>query len=331
MAARSVVVVEQNRNAGTRIARVLAAAAGFVPSVCGSDPEALKAELPSEPGLLGCDAADLPRVLPWLDLWPDLRLVVWSTRAPAELVALARNDPRIRSIVGWPSFGSTPRPFELGVIARRWMNEEALPPLANLLPWGNHVRTWRPNTSAARDGVVAEVGSLLNGVGVGPRTAAKASDVAHELLMNAMYVAPIDGRGEPKYARDRRGEVTLTPREVPTLRLAFDGQILVLEAQDPFGRLADHQVLDGVLRGFANHDAGTVELDVGRGGAGLGMAMVYASSVALMIEVRPGETTRVLWFHDVEIAPRDYRALPASLHLFRAGAASADGAGGWPS
>jgi len=40
-------------------------------------------------------------------------------------------------------------------------------------------------------------------------------ELAHELLMNAMYDAPVDVQGRPKYAHDRKQSITLDPEEAP--------------------------------------------------------------------------------------------------------------------
>ena len=48
-------------------------------------------------------------------------------------------------------------------------------------------------------------------------------ELAHELLMNAMYDAPTDSRGRPRYSYDRKQDIVLDEGEVPTLRLGTDG------------------------------------------------------------------------------------------------------------
>jgi hypothetical protein len=67
-------------------------------------------------------------------------------------------------------------------------------------------------------------------------------ELAHELLMNAMYDAPVDAQGRPKYAADRKADIRLTDSERPSVRVATDGSRLVLQVRDPFGRLERRHV-----------------------------------------------------------------------------------------
>ena len=48
------------------------------------------------------------------------------------------------------------------------------------------------------------------------RVAEMFGELAHELIMNAMYDAPVDAHGQPKYAADRKADVTLADDEQPT-------------------------------------------------------------------------------------------------------------------
>ena len=51
------------------------------------------------------------------------------------------------------------------------------------------------------------------------RVAEMFGELAHELLMNAMYDAPVDAHGTPKYAADRKADIQLADDEQPTVRI----------------------------------------------------------------------------------------------------------------
>jgi hypothetical protein len=317
----SVAVLERNRTAAARIGRIVAAAADLGAVAIGSDPARLEAELGGPPTLLACDADDLETALAWLERHPALRVVLWSRGSIRKVLDVARWEPRIRNVLGWPATWPSPRPSELAMAVRRLLTPDLpLPPLDRLVPWGGFRAVYRPMTPEDRDHAVGDVADRLRAGGVNERTAARAGEVAHELIMNATFTAPIDGWGRSKYARDRRAAVQLEPREVPTLELVSDGQLLAIEVSDPFGRMRDDHVIASVIRALDNathDDSHGPLLDTGGGGAGLGLGLVYASCVALVTEVVPGRSTRVAWFHDLDIHPREYRGLPASVHLFR--------------
>jgi hypothetical protein len=317
----SVAVLERNRAAAARIARVVASAADLAPLAVGGDPDRVAQQL-DHPRLLACDAQDLEIALSWLERWPDLRIVLWSRDSVRQVLEVARWEPRIRNVLGWPSSWPTPRPSEIAMAVRRLLTPDLpLPPLDRLVPWGGCRALFRPATAEDRDQVANEITHRLVALGINDRSATRAGEVAHELLTNAIYTAPTDGWGRAKYARDRRAPVQLEPREVPTIELICDGQLLVIEVSDPFGRMRDDHLIASVIRALDNasrpDDSREPEIDTGGGGAGLGLGLVYASSVALVAEVVPGRSTRVAWFHDLDLHPREYRGLPASVHLFR--------------
>ncbi|MEQ1571232.1 MAG: hypothetical protein ABMA64_36735 [Myxococcota bacterium] len=328
----SIAVLERNRTAAARIARIVAAAADARPLVVGPDPHRLEAQLDGPPALLACDADDLDAARTWLDRWPGLRLLLWCRdprgpnppqRSLRAVLDLARDEPRIRNVLGWQAGAPSPRPSELAMVVRRLLTPDLpLPPLDRLVPWGGFRAVYRPATAAERDEAVNELSDRLLAIGVNERSAARAAEVAHELVTNATFTAPIDGWGRPKYARDRRAPITVEAREVPTMELVCDGQQLAVEVSDAFGRLKDEHVLASVIRTIDNamrdDDSRGPMLDTGGGGAGLGLGLVYASCVAMITEVVPGRSTRVAWFHDLDLHPREYRGLPASVHLFRA-------------
>jgi len=318
--ASCVLVIEANRVAAQRVGRVLSAACGAQPAVLLSAASELPEELPGPPLLIAADAASLPAVRELLRRFPSAQPLLWATADLPTHLASIRDDARFRAVLAWPSFASMPRPWELALAARRLTDPMAsVPKLVDLLAFGAHVQRWRPRTSADRDEATEAAGALVEACGVNRRVADRVGEVVHELLMNAMYDAPVDGWGQARYAADRRAEVTLDDAEVPTLRVGFDGVLIGVEIQDPFGRLRDEHVLDGVLRGAANQaaDGGAPVLDTRHGGAGLGMARVHGASTALIVDVRPLEATRLLWFFDADTSARDTRGMPSSLHLYR--------------
>ena len=138
--------------------------------------------------------------------------------------------------------------------------------------------------------------------------------------MNATYDAPVDSRGELCYAHDRREQVTLPNREAPTVQVATDGLLVVLQVTDPFGRLTRDHVLASIDRGRqARKGSGSDVVDRSQGGAGLGLWRVYASSAVTIVDIIPGRATTVTAVFDIDVGPRDARTMPPSLHLFDRG------------
>jgi hypothetical protein len=136
-------------------------------------------------------------------------------------------------------------------------------------------------------------------------------ELAHELIMNAMYDAPIDAQGRLKYAGDRKAAVALDANECPTVVLGTDGTRLGLRVRDPFGRLERRHVVDGLARGLAGG-----EMDHSHGGAGLGMLVCHNASSAMIFDVARGRHTEVTAMFELDMNLREFRTQAKSLHFW---------------
>jgi len=310
-------ILESNRVVLQRAARVLRSASSLLDVAAESDPASLRALLSDRLRLLACDAADLDLAVEWASRrYRDLAVIACTSGAMDPLLEAARSAPAIVSMIGWPSFASMPRPWELALATRRIMDPGASAPrLSELFSWGAATVKLRPRTSHDRDVAVTEVTSLAERAGAPVRVAKRVGEVAHEMIMNAMYDAPVDAAGIPLHAHDRKRDVALAEHEAPTFRFAADGVHVALQIVDPFGRLERHHVLDGILRGRKAGGGGEV-LDTSGGGAGLGLSRIYSQSTAMIVDVERGRSTSVTSFFDLDVSPRDARTMPVSLHLF---------------
>jgi hypothetical protein len=313
-------VLERNRTVMARITRVVRAASGFDGVAADADPASLRAQLDPETQLLLCDAADLDLACAWTtDFFPAAQIISWSHGPMDQACELAARYPQVRSLLAWPSFHSMPRPWELALAVRR-----ALRPATSTL----HLKDvfvgppvyvkFRPRDTQARDAVASELVALADRAGAQGRLTGKIGEVAHELLMNAIYDAPVNHYGEPRYAHDRRADVFLDEHEIPSARFACDGNLLAIQVNDPFGRLTRDHVLRGVVRGQTGARAADPNLlvDTSNGGAGLGLWRIYAASAMTIFDIIPGHTTSVTAIFDIDVNPRDARTMPSSLHLF---------------
>ncbi|MEQ1503391.1 MAG: hypothetical protein ABMB14_14230 [Myxococcota bacterium] len=250
------------------------------------------------------------------DGYPNARVVGIVEPIDDAMLASALRLPRMVGFLGRTDHG--PRPWELAYVVRRTVApQQPIPGAHELLNWGASTVTFRPRTTRDRDQAVQAVELVATRFGMSRRASAMAADASHELLMNAMYDAPIDPTGRPKYAADRQAQISLAENEVPTLRLTVDGSHLALDISDPFGRLPRAKVFGGLLRGRTGVIAPTASavLDVSHGGAGLGMFNLFNSAAILRIEVIPGRQTLVSWILDRTVSHRTQRSQSRSLYF----------------
>jgi hypothetical protein len=316
-------VLERNRLLGQRIARVVRAASRLSNVAVDDEPASLRKALGPSPVLLVCEISDLDLAREWAhERYPAMRIVAWTTGDMGPLIDAARDDEKVVGMLGVPPFGSMPRPWELAWITRRITQPDGVAPhLQELLTWGATTVKYRPCSSYERDLVAAEVRVLVERTGASTRLCQRIDEVAHELLMNAMYDAPVDHYGNHVYAMDRKQDISLAEDEIPTFRFATDGVFAGLQVVDRFGRLLRRHVLEGITRGRSAADGASGFLDTSAGGAGLGFFRIHTNATATLVDVSPLHHTSVTTLFDLDIQPREARVVPSSLHLFAPDAA----------
>ena len=228
-------VLDRNRAVAQRAARVIRCAAGFQAVACEADPASMREALADDPILLACDGDDLDVALEWTQtLYPSLHVLVWSSGSMDNLLRAAAASPRVISLIGWPSYASMPRPWELSLATRRICDPTMPRPrfFSELVAWGGTVMKYLPATTDDIGAVTSDVLNLAERAGTPARTAQRAAEVAHEMLVDALYDAPVDAHG---------GAVRLRPQAVgqpgralhPTFRFASDGEMMALQVTDP--------------------------------------------------------------------------------------------------
>jgi hypothetical protein len=244
------------------------------------------------------------------DRW---RVFVLSKATDETTLQRTLTDPRVGGVLAWDRGG---RPWELRYLARRLLAPNETPPrMGELLGWGATTMAFRPSTTAEERETVIRVEKLARRLGAQRREAETVSTAAHELLMNAIYDAPIDGQGQLKYALHRAADIQLLPAEIPTLVFTISADFVALDMLDPFGRLPRNRFYEGVLRGHRNLIHGRSDLDTSMGGAGLGLHTLYSSGSILRAELQPNRLTHVSWVLDRRVGAAERRTQPRSLYF----------------
>jgi hypothetical protein len=304
------IVLERNKLVGRRIARIFSCAG--LPASCVEDPNELGPHLDGAT-LLGADAFDGDVVRAALAQRPGLRAALWTAEPLDRLLRHVLEEPRISNVFGRASFDATPRPAELALLARRLGQGTGATPFSGYLAWGHTGFKQAVASSRERDDAVGHVQRYVERLGLPRRVAEMFGELAHELLMNALYDAPVDASGRPRHAHDRKADVSLRPEEAAMLRVGTDGVFLAIQVADPFGRLERRHVFDGLARGLRG------QMDHSQGGAGLGMTVCLTSTVGLVFDVARGRRTEVTGLYDLDLNLREFRTQAKSVHFFTTG------------
>ena len=119
--------------------------------------------------------------------------------------------------------------------------------------------------------------------------------VCEELLMNALYDAPVDEAGKPIFAEvdphDRKE--TRSPRPV-SIRYAATDNLFAVAVRDRFGRLAKNTILSYIDKCIHSPD----QIDRKTYGAGLGLYLVANAAATYVVNVAYGIATEVVCTFD---------------------------------
>jgi hypothetical protein len=306
------VILERNKLVSRKLVRFLTCA-GFEP-IAVEDPTEVRAHLPGA-YLIGADAFDIDLVVDAIRAFPYLRVILWTAEPLQRSLRYLVENPSIGNVLGRTDFDSSPRGWELMLVLRRLLRPgDEGPKFAWFLDWGFTGFQERIGDTAARDRCVAKVQRFVQHLGVRERVGELFGELAHELLMNAMFDAPVDEYGRPKYTLDRKANLVLLEHEQPYLRLASDGTRLAIQVTDPFGTLERPHVFDGLQRGLNGG-----QMDRSRGGAGLGMVVCHNCTVAMFFDVIRHRKTEVTGIFDLDLSQREFRAQAKSIHFFSNG------------
>lgn len=308
MGIERILLLERNRLHLRKVTRILICTGAEVVPL--QDPSELGKHLDARPALLCADCADLAVVLEVLEKHPHVRATVWSGEQNNELLARAADWERLSNLFGRPAPDAPPRDWELLWVVRRLLNGDS-PKLSSLLAWGFTGFKQRIRTPSQRDACVETVVSFCSKLNCPGRVGEMVGELAHELLMNAMYDAPVDQKGRPRYAHDRKAPIKLEDHETAVIRWGSDGARVVVSVTDNFGRLPRAKVFDGMARGLAGG-----QMDKSHGGAGLGMLYIYKSTSISVFNIEPGKKTEVIGIYELDLNQRTFRTLPRSVHVF---------------
>jgi hypothetical protein len=114
------------------------------------------------------------------------------------------------------------------------------------------------------------------------------SDVAEELITNAIYDAPHEA-GWFEAPVERTTAIELPPQLACEISYGIERNNVFVRVRDPFGALRQERLMQVLQRCRGSE----VEVDGSRGGAGLGMWRVFSAASTLIVSVIPARLTDI--------------------------------------
>lgn len=236
-----------------------------------------------------------------------------SSNVPAELPSLKKYGEDIANIV---SRHPEDRTFTVKNIATTVskLASADLFGLEKYLNWGVEVQTRPVRSSTERKTLVDEMQEHFAQLGIRSSISDRAAVVAEELLMNAIYDAPVGPDGRARYnQRSRKETVELGQQEQAEFRYACDGMLAAISVSDPFGGFQMKTLLNYLERNYAPTQIEVQE--EGKGGAGRGLHQIIENSDLVVFNVRRGLRTEVIALFNIDAKSVIEGAKP-SFHFF---------------
>ncbi|HTE52725.1 MAG TPA: tetratricopeptide repeat protein [Kofleriaceae bacterium] len=184
--------------------------------------------------------------------------------------------------------------------------------LDKVLPWGARVHQLQVGDYPEKAEAVRQISSFAAAVGLRRMHRERIERCCDEMMMNAIYDAPIgpDGApmsrprahthpGLPRSSAVGSGAYALSGRDRAVVEFGYDGRRFAVAVRDRFGRF-ERETLIRYLDKCLNSQQ-QVDHRVG-GGAGLGLYFMSRSASSLMFNLKPGAATECICIFDIEAA-----------------------------
>jgi hypothetical protein len=262
-------------------------------------------------------------------------VVIWDTEtyremAPFAKILYGRIAPhRLFAVTHWP-LNQYPHLFDFPIwghhIQRRFMAPApelytrlavaALTPapfgIGRYFPKGTATQKIALRRSAQKTAAVEALNTFLTKRGVASRLAQLAAQAADELIMNAVFDAPVDAEGRRfRKEVDRNADFELRPDHVD-IEIACADEYTGICVADAYGSL-QRGILMGLLK--KDYQGRSYNLKSEEHGAGLGVHGLIQAGLSVLFVCKPGLRTEVTVFFPNTKTYRDFRGGPRFLSI----------------
>jgi hypothetical protein len=317
-----VLVVTSNRNMKRIVMRSLVSA-GFNVVVCRPHPEEIEQGLRAHPDMCIVDAGEQREEIQWLiDLLyskhKDVIALLASEDHDSNLVRESLTTKNLNNLIakhgGVSAMSERIDESELVVTCQKLLKHDIFGLEKYLTTWGIQINELEITGTDSKPLILNELEDFLDRLDCYKPVKHSVLLVADELVMNAIFNAPLDADGRPRYATlDRSKDLELEPHEHAVLHYACDGRHIALAVKDPFGSL-DREVLVRYLQNY--FEGGPAAVEEKEAGAGLGLYMVINSITQLTFNIHSGIATEVIAMFYVHGGSLAFQSSGRSLNLF---------------
>ena len=294
MLARRIIAVSPDKGFGKQLATALKAAGGAVDlhltieALGKAEIVAALVVLHLEGELASAAAELLPR------LTGETRVICILPRS--NLVAVVdtmRSSERVAGLLTTESFDSR----ELSALATRVLAGDIFG-LEKMFHWGTLVHSQLVGDYQEKSVAISQVSEFADLMGVRRKYRESIEQCVDEMLMNALYDAPVDEHGHPLFSEiPTKTRISLRVEQKVVVQYACDGKRFAVSVRDAFGTLERATVLSYLHKCLHSEQ----QIDRKVGGAGLGLYMMVNAASCVLFNLLPGVATEVVCIFDLEV------------------------------
>ncbi len=218
-------------------------------------------------------------------------IVVLSRWDLAVVVELLQSSRRLAGVLDAGSVDAG----RLAAMATRALAKDRFG-LAQLMSEGTQIHTQEVGDYQQKSRCMAQVSRFVEQAGASRSYRESIEQCMDEMLMNALYDAPVDAHGNHIFAEvPTRARIALRSEHTVVVQYGYDGKQFAVSVRDGFGSLDRHTVLRYLHKGL--HAEQQVERKAG--GAGLGLYLMTNSATAVAFTILPGIATEAVCIFDL--------------------------------
>ncbi len=292
MLARRIIVVAPEKGFGKQLAVALKAAGGTVDAHTTLDD--LGNQLQAALVVVHLDG-DIASVGPDLlqRLVGDTRMIAILPRSNlAAVVDIMQASDRVAGMLVAEDFDSR----QLSAMATRVLSGDIFG-VEKLILWGTQIHSCLVGDYQEKSLCISQISEFAELMGVRRKYRESIEQCIDEMLMNALYDAPVDDQGRQIFSEiPTKTRISLRVEQKAVVQYACDGSQFVVAVRDAFGTLERSTVLRYLHKCLHSEQ----QIDRKAGGAGLGLYLMTNASSTVYFNVLPGVATEAVCCFDLE-------------------------------
>ncbi|HEX2691092.1 MAG TPA: PEGA domain-containing protein [Kofleriaceae bacterium] len=165
------------------------------------------------------------------------------------------------------------------------------------IPWGPQIHSFLVGDYQEKSLCISQIAEFAKSMSVRRKYRESIEQCLDEMLMNALYDAPVDEQGRAIFSEiPTKTRISLRVEQKVVVQYVCNGKQFAIAVRDSFGTLDRSTVLRYLHKCLHSEQ----QIDRKTGGAGLGLYLITNSSSSMLFNVLPGVATEVICTFDLE-------------------------------